>query len=57
MSYLKDELKGFVPKEQADEIIKKTVRGSSVIRLSRLEPMSSDTKKIPVMTNGAGRRS
>ena len=54
MSFLKDELKGFVPKEQADEIIKKTVRGSSVIRLSRLESMTSDTKKIPVMTNGAG---
>lgn len=54
MSYLKDELKGFVPEEQAAEIIKMTTRGSSVMRLSKLEPMKSDTKKIPVMTGGAG---
>ncbi len=53
-NYLKDELRGFVPKEQAEEIIKKVARGSSVIRLSRVEPMTSDTKKIPVMTSGAG---
>ena len=53
-NYLKDELRGFVPKEQADEIIRKVARGSSVIRLSRVEPMMSDTKKIPVMTSGAG---
>ncbi len=54
MSFLKDELRGFVPKEQAEEIIKKVARGSGVIRLSRVEPMTSDTKKIPVMTSGAG---
>ena len=54
MTYLKDELRGFVPKEQAQEIIKKVARGSSVIRLSRVEPMNSETKKIPVMTSGAG---
>ncbi len=54
MPYLKDELKGFVPEEQAAEIIKMTTRGSSVMRLSKLEPMKSDTKKIPVMTGGAG---
>ncbi len=52
--YLKDELSGFVPVEQANEIIKKVARGSSVIRLSRVEQMKSDTKKIPVMTGGAG---
>lgn len=54
MAYLKDELRGFVPKEQANEIIKKVARGSSVIRLSRVESMNTDTKKIPVMTSGAG---
>ncbi len=54
MPYLKDELSGFVPVEQANEIIKKVARGSSVIRLSRVEQMKSDTKKIPVMTGGAG---
>ena len=54
MAFLKDELRGFVPKEQAEEIIRKVARGSSVIRLSRVEPMLTDTKKIPVMTSGAG---
>ncbi|MDE6745594.1 MAG: phage major capsid protein [Oscillospiraceae bacterium] len=54
MSYLKDQLKGFVPKEQSSEIIKKITRGSSVMRLSRAEPMTSETKSFPVMTSGAG---
>lgn len=54
MPFLKDELKGFVPAEQSQEIIKKIARGSSVIRLSKLEHMTSDTKKIPVMTSGPG---
>lgn len=54
MSYLKDQLKGFVPKEQSSEIIKKVTRGSSVMRLSRAEPMTSETKSFPVMTSGAG---
>ena len=54
MSYLKNELSGFVPKEQSSEIIKKFTRRSSVIRLSRAEPMTSETKKFPVMTSGAG---
>lgn len=52
--YMKDELEGFVPKEQANEIIKKVARGSSVMRLSKLENMTSETKKFPVMTSGAG---
>ena len=52
--YMKDELEGFVPNEQAAEIIKKVARGSSVMRLSKLENMTSETKKFPVMTSGAG---
>ena len=52
--YLKDQLQGFVPTEQANEIIKKVARGSSVIRLSRLEPMNSEKKKVPVMVSGPG---
>ena len=52
--YMKDELEGFVPKEQAAEIIKKVARGSSVMRLSKLENMTAETKKFPVMTSGAG---
>lgn len=54
MGYLKDELTGFVPVEQATEIMKDVARGSSVLRLSKVSQMESDTKKIPVMTEGAG---
>ena len=54
MGYLKDELTGFVPVEQATEIMKDVARGSSILRLSKVSNMESDTKKIPVMTEGAG---
>ena len=54
MSYLKDELSGFVPVEQATEIMKDVARGSSILRLSKVSQMESDTKKIPVMTEGPG---
>lgn len=52
--YLKDELQGFVPTEQASEIIKDIVRGSSILRLSKVEPMTSDVKKIPVWADKPG---
>ncbi len=52
--FLKDNLTGFVPVEQAKEIMKDVARGSSILRLSRVEPMKSDTKKFPVMTDGPG---
>ena len=54
MGYLKDELSGFVPVEQAKEIMKDVARGSSILRLSKVSQMESDTKKIPVMTEGPG---
>lgn len=54
MGYLKDELTGFVPVEQATEIMKDIARGSSILKLSKVSQMESDTKKIPVMTEGAG---
>lgn len=54
MAYLKDELQGFVPTEKAEEIIKAVARGSSILRLSKVEPMTSETKKFPVMTDGPG---
>ncbi len=54
MAVLKDELKGFVPTETATEIVKLAVRGSSVLRLAKVEPMTSDKKRVPVMTAGAG---
>ncbi|WP_313758555.1 phage major capsid protein [Tissierella sp.] len=52
--YLKDNLTGFVPVEQAKEIMKDVARGSSILRLSKVGPMKSDTKKFPVMTDGPG---
>ncbi|MDU2591705.1 MAG: phage major capsid protein [Paeniclostridium sordellii] len=54
MPKLKDELQGFVPVEQAKDIMKEIARGSSILRLSNAKPMTSDTKKFPVMTDGPG---
>lgn len=54
MAFLKDELAGFVPKIQAKEIMKDVARGSSIMRLSKVEPMESDNKKFPVMADGPG---
>lgn len=54
MAYLKDELAGFVPVEQSKDIMKDVARGSSILRLSKVSQMESDTKKIPVMTEGPG---
>lgn len=53
-TFLKENLEGFVPTQQASGILKDVVRGSSVIRLSKVEPMSSDKKRFSVMTEGAG---
>ena len=53
MSYLKDELSGFIPEEISSEIIKDVARGSSIIRLSKAEEMKTNEKKVPVMTSGA----
>lgn len=52
--YLKDELTGFVPTEQAKEIIKGVAQGSVIMKLASVEPMNSDTKKLNVLTDGAG---
>lgn len=52
--FLKEQLEGFVPQLQANEIIKTAVRGSAILRLSRVELMESDNKKFPVMAKGVG---
>lgn len=52
--YLKNELQGFVPTPQASDIIKMVTRGSSILRLSKVEPMTSETKKFNVLTDGPG---
>lgn len=54
MTVLKDELQGFVPVEQAKDILKAVTRGSSVIRLSLVKEMKSDTEKFPVSTDTPG---
>ena len=51
---LKDQLAGLVPAVQANDIIKEVARGSSVLRLARVEAMTSDKKKFNVLTSGAG---
>lgn len=53
-NYLKDNLTGFVPTVISDEIIGMTVRGSSVLRLSKVEVMESDNKRFSVMAKGVG---
>lgn len=54
MAFLKDELKGFVPAEQAKDIIKNVVAGSAIMKLASVEAMNSDTKTLNVLTDGAG---
>ena len=51
---LKDELVGYVPQLQATDIIRMAVRGSAILRLSRVETLESDNKKFPVMSRGIG---
>ena len=53
-NYLQDNLKGFVPNVIAEEILGMTVRGSSVLRLSKVEEMESDNKTFSVMKKGVG---
>ena len=53
-TFLKDNLQGFVPAPTATDIITDVTRGSSVLRLSRVQPMASETLKVPVMVDGPG---
>ena len=52
--FLKDNLVGFVPNIISDEIIGMAVRGSSILRLSKVERMESDNKNFSVMKKGVG---
>lgn len=54
MGYLKNELTGFVPVEQATDIIKMVTRGSSVLRMAKVEEMKHEKKKFNVLTDGPG---
>ena len=52
--YLKENLQGFIPVDIAAEIIAAVTRGSSVMRLSTVREMKSETQKFPVMAEGPG---
>jgi len=51
---LSNELTGLIPEETSNEIIKDVIRGSSIMKLAQLEPMTTATKKIPVLLDGPG---
>jgi HK97 family phage major capsid protein len=51
---LSSELTGLIPEETSNEIIKDVIRGSSIMKLAQLEPMTTATKKIPVLLDGPG---
>lgn len=52
--FLMNNLEGFVPKPIAQDIIVAVTRGSSILRLSKVQPMESDNKRFPVMVSGPG---
>lgn len=52
--YLMDELKGFVPVEVAPGIMDDIARGSSILQLSDVKPMKSDTMKFQVWADKPG---
>ena len=47
-------LSGFIPASIANEIVADTTRGSAVMGLSRLVPMTNPTLTVPVLANGVG---
>lgn len=53
-NYLKDNLKGFVPVEVAPGIMDEIARGSSILQLSDVKPMKSDTMKFQVWADKPG---
>lgn len=54
MAFLKDELTGFVPTPQATDIIKMIAEGSSLLKLAKVEDMTSEKKKFNVLVEGPG---
>mgnify|MGYP002624300617 CR=1 FL=1 len=53
-TYLKENLQGFVPQEISYDIIGRVVLNSSVMRLSKVEVMNSESKKFAVYASGVG---
>lgn len=53
-NFLKDNLKGFVPVEVAPGIMDEIARGSSILQLSEVKAMKSDTMKFQVWADKPG---
>ena len=53
-TFLKDNLKGFVPQEIAPGIMDEIARGSSILQLSEVKQMKSDTMKFQVWADKPG---
>lgn len=53
-TFLKDNLKGFVPTEVAPGIMDEIARGSSILQLSDVKQMKSDTMKFQVWADKPG---
>lgn len=51
---LMNELNGSVPEEVSADIVKEVKRGSCILRLSKIVPMTSEKRIVPVMSDGAG---
>lgn len=50
-TFLKDNLTGTVPVEIAREVIKNVIDQASILRVCKHEPMTSDTKTLPQLTD------
>lgn len=51
-NYLSENLQGFVPTEISYDIIGEITRGSTIMRLSKVERMTSESKKFSVFADG-----
>jgi HK97 family phage major capsid protein len=51
---LRENLAGTIPEDIAKTVVEDTYRGSSVMKLCKLEPMTTETKRIPVSVSGPG---
>ena len=51
---LSTNLSGFIPSSVANDIIADVTRGSAVMGLSKLIPMTTPTKTVPVLASGVG---
>lgn len=51
VSFLKDNLSGTVPLEISKEVIKNVINQASILKVCKMEPMGSDKKTIPHLTD------